>query len=157
MKKYLSAFLALCLFGLLAAGCSGKDAAHADAGTRGSSPSSGDFDVDLTALSSTMVYAEVYNMLTKPDNYIGKTVRMSGPYYASYFDETGLYYHYVVIEDASECCQQGLEFIWDGDHTYPEDYPKEKTKIEVSGVFGKYDELGKTYYYLAVDDLSVMN
>ena len=32
------------------------------------------FDVDLTNLSSTMVYSEVYNMMSTPENYIGKTV-----------------------------------------------------------------------------------
>ena len=29
-------------------------------------------DVDLTLLSSTMVYSEVYNMMVDPDSYIGK-------------------------------------------------------------------------------------
>ena len=38
----------------------------------------GGVDVDLTKLSSTMVYAVVNDMLIKPDSYIGKTVRMSG-------------------------------------------------------------------------------
>ncbi len=35
-------------------------------------------DVDLTKLSSTMVYSEVYNMMYTPDDYIGKTVKMNG-------------------------------------------------------------------------------
>ena len=35
-------------------------------------------DVDLTALSSTMVYAEVYNMITAPEQYRGKVVKMEG-------------------------------------------------------------------------------
>ena len=36
-------------------------------------------DVDLTALSSTMVYSEVYNMLYfYPEDYYGKTVKMTG-------------------------------------------------------------------------------
>ena len=35
-------------------------------------------DVDLTTLSSTMVYAEVFNMMMSPDDYIGKTIRMTG-------------------------------------------------------------------------------
>ena len=32
------------------------------------------FEVDLTNLSSTMVYSEVYNMMSTPASYIGKTV-----------------------------------------------------------------------------------
>ena len=112
--------------------------------------------IDLTVLSSTMIYAEVYNIMSHPDEYMGKTVKMSGPYYASYYDITDLYYHYVVIEDATACCQQGLEFIWNGEHNYPDDYPEERTEIEVSGLFSSYDELGRTYYYIAVDDISIL-
>lgn len=35
-------------------------------------------DVDLTRLSSTMVYSEVYNMMTVPGDYIGKTIKNDG-------------------------------------------------------------------------------
>ncbi len=43
-------------------------------------------DVDLTRLSSTMVYSEVYNMMYAPDDYIGKTIKMTGQfvYYEDY-------------------------------------------------------------------------
>ncbi len=37
-------------------------------------------DIDLTKLSSTMVYSEVANMLTTPDDYTGKSVRMNGTF-----------------------------------------------------------------------------
>jgi hypothetical protein len=113
-------------------------------------------DVDLTIMSSTMVYAEVYDILFNPDDYIGKTIKMNGPYVPLFYDETGLYYHYVLIEDAAACCQNGMEFIWSGDHTFPNDYPDEQARIEISGVFGSYEELGMTYYYLSVDDICVL-
>ena len=35
-------------------------------------------EVDLTGMSSTMVFAEVYNMMVEPESYEGKTVRMQG-------------------------------------------------------------------------------
>ena len=35
-------------------------------------------DVDLTVLSSTMVYSEVYNMVLEAEGYVGKTVKMNG-------------------------------------------------------------------------------
>lgn len=35
-------------------------------------------EVDLTGMSSTMVFAEVYNMMMEPESYEGKTVRMQG-------------------------------------------------------------------------------
>lgn len=172
MKKYLSIISILCLMSILFVGCAKNGAV----GGENNSPTTpeqsaknnpekqeqksdtaiGGVDVDLTALSSTMVYAEVYNMTTSPDDYMGKTIKMSGPYYASFYDETDSYYHYVIIEDAAACCQSGLEFIWNGEHNYPNDYPTENTKIEVSGVFGSYEELGQTYYYLAVDEITVL-
>jgi len=167
MKKHLSLFLTLGLICIFAAGCTDRDAFNAESFAsesengnpekQQSSVSAGvSVDVDLTVLSSTMVYAEVYNMMVRPDDYIGKVVKMRGPYYASYYDETGKYYHYVIIEDATACCQQGLEFIWDGGHTYPDDYPENNTNIEVVGVFGSYEELGSTYYYLAAADISIL-
>ena len=37
-------------------------------------------DFDLTRLSSTMVYSEVYNMMNAPGDYIGKTIKMTGQF-----------------------------------------------------------------------------
>ena len=39
-------------------------------------------DVDLTQLSSTMLYSEVYNMVMSPEDYVGKTVKMNGQFAA---------------------------------------------------------------------------
>ena len=41
---------------------------------------SGLVDVDLTKLSSTMVYSEVYHLIYNPDDYIGKTIKMEGQF-----------------------------------------------------------------------------
>jgi hypothetical protein len=130
----------------------GETEAIAKKGEYAASPA----DVDLTLLNSAMVYAEVFNIVESPDKYMGKTIKMSGPYYASYFDETDAYYHYVIVEDASACCSQGLEFIWNGTHNYPADYPADGEKIEVVGEFKSYVELGQTYYYIAADEIRVV-
>ena len=37
-------------------------------------------DVDLTQMNATMVYSEVYNMLYYPDEYVGKIVKINGPF-----------------------------------------------------------------------------
>lgn len=110
-------------------------------------------DVDLTQLSSTMVYSEVYNMMVTPDNYIGKTVKMSGQF-AVYEDEaTGSRYYAVIIADATACCQQGLEFVWNGEHAYPGDYPEIGATIEVIGEFRTYQKNEFTYCYLLSDEV----
>ena len=145
MKKALGLFLIVCLLSQFAVGCSNTRTSNAEG-----------IDVDLTELSSILVYAEVYNMVTHPDDYLGKTIKMSGPYFSSYSDQTGQYYHAVIIEDATACCQSGLLFIWNGEHHYPDDYPETQTKIEVVGVFKQYDEPDQTYCYLAVDDITIL-
>ena len=106
-------------------------------------------DVDLTVLSSTMVYSEVYNMLLfTPDSYLGKTVKMMGQF--SYYEDTttGNRYFACIIADATACCAQGMEFVLEGDHTYPDDYPELGAEITVIGEFQPYEENGMTWYHL---------
>ena len=102
-------------------------------------------DVDLTKLSSTMVYSEVYNTMVSPDNYTGKTLKMNGAF-AYYEDpETKKQYFACIIADATACCSQGLEFILTGDHTYPNDCPELGSEIMVTGTFEIYTESGFQY------------
>lgn len=61
-------------------------------------------DIDLTSLSSTMVYSEVYNMMYEPDSYIGKTIRMDGIYTAYHDESSGNNYFACIIQDATACC-----------------------------------------------------
>ncbi|MCL1791344.1 MAG: hypothetical protein FWG40_08385 [Peptococcaceae bacterium] len=112
--------------------------------------------MDLTMLSSTVLFAEVNNMEENPENYFGKTIKMSGAYGTAYLEETDLTYHFVVVDDVTGCCQAAMEFIWQGDHAYPEDYPEETTQIEVIGVFKSYEELGYTWYYLDVNGITIL-
>ena len=143
MKKLISALLIL---SMLITGCAKKEeTTPASAGAVISDV------IDLTKLSSILVYTEVENMMMTPNRYLGKTVKMRGPYYANYYFETEKYYHYVTIEDALACCKQGLEFVLNGEHVYPDDYPKDNTEIEVTGVFGSYEELEETYYCIYTD------
>lgn len=105
----------------------------------------GDIDVDLTALSSTLVYAEVYNMVSTPDDYLGKKVKMQGAFSVYEDDQTGNRYFACIIADATACCSQGLEFELTGEHAYPNDYPQLGDDITVTGTFETYDEDGYTY------------
>ena len=102
-----------------------------------------DTDLDLTQLSSTVVYAEVYNMLVTPENYTDKTVRMTGEYQEYIDEQTGELYHSCVIYDALACCQQGVEFVLtDGD------YPEEGTPITVVGRYETYTTPYYDYFHL---------
>ena len=97
-------------------------------------------DVDLTTLSSTMVYSEVYNMLSCPDDYKGKTIKMEGQF-VRYRDEfKGIDYYACVIMDATACCSQGLEFVPTGKYSDPEDFPSDGDMVTVIGKFDTYME-----------------
>lgn len=146
MKKRWVAILVCLGLCIASAGCSGNG--ENSAGT--AEPTA--VDVDLTALSSTMVFAEVYNMLSNPQEYMGKTVKMTGAF-AIYqpVDEngqTGKTYFACIIADATACCSQGMEFVLEGDHTYPEDYPELGSEITVTGEFQTYEEDGNVYAHL---------
>lgn len=105
----------------------------------------GNVDVDLTKLSSTMVYSEVYNMMYTPENYIGKTVKMSGMFVAYTNQDQSQFYPAVIIADATACCSQGLEFVLEGNPAYPEGYPEMETEITVVGTFETCEEDGNIY------------
>jgi len=142
MKKCLILFLLLCLTGLLMTGCSESSEANADG-----------IDVDLSALSSTMLSAQYNNIMTSPNRYIGKTIKVRGSYAAFFSEAAGGYRHYVITKEGDDCCTEGFEFIWSGEHEPLE----EGVKIEAVGVFSSYEEAGRTWYYLAVDELSVLS
>ena len=113
-------------------------------------------DVDLTTLSSPVVFAEVNNMMLDPESYVGKTIKAKGLYGVEKFNSEDDFFHYIVIPDATACCSQGLEFVWIGDYSYPNDYPKTDADIEVTGVWESYEENGFAYYRIAASDLAVI-
>ncbi len=102
-------------------------------------------DVDLTVLSATLVYSEVYNMKIVPEEYIGKTVKMKGPFSVYHDDYANKDYFACIIQDATACCAQGMEFAPTDDYTYPDDFPAVEEEICVVGVFDTYEEGGCTY------------
>lgn len=110
-------------------------------------------DVDLSVMDSDMIYATVYQMMSDPEQYVGKTFRIEGKFYVTYDEMTKNQYYYCVIKDATECCAQGLEFVWgDGSHIYPDEYPTDGTEVVVDGTFELYMEKDSRYCRLANAD-----
>ena len=111
-----------------------------------------DVDIDLTEMNPTMIYATVYDIVTEPEQYLGKTLKVNGFFDTGYDESLDTRYYFVVIPDATACCLQGLEFKADG-RNYPDDYPETRTDICVRGTLDKYNELGNDYYYIKTDML----
>lgn len=106
--------------------------------------------IDLTSMSSTMVYSYVFNMISTPDDFIGQRFRIRGIYDEQYWDQTNLTYHYIVIVDATACCAQGLEFVLTDPNAA---YPQVGEEFEISGIFGTYEEEGNLYIQIAADSI----
>ena len=96
-------------------------------------------DYDLTVMGSDMVYATVFQLMVNPDEYEGKTFKVSGTYDEMTFEDTGVTYHFVVIADALACCSQGLEFLWEDEG---KEYPQIGHEVTCKGTFETYKEEG---------------
>ena len=103
-----------------------------------------------------MVYSEVYAMMTEPENYIGKTVKMHGNFATQEYNGQRLYA--CIVQDATACCAQGLEFEPESTLSYPDDYPEPGTEITVTGTFDSYKEEvdGNTYIYLVLRNAQIV-
>ncbi|MGL5259866.1 MAG: hypothetical protein ACRC7V_07130 [Lachnospiraceae bacterium] len=168
MKKMMQILAIIVIIGLYTVGCANNVSAanetttselekiESDVQTENKTNIKSDIDVDLTTMSSTLVYAEVYNMMQNPTDYIGKTVKLNGIYYKATSEDTTKFYNYAIISDAASCCAQGIEFIWSGQKEYEDGYLVDDMGIELVGVFGSYEEDGYTYYYIAVDDVVLL-
>lgn len=108
-------------------------------------------DIDMTVMSSDMIYATVYQLVVDPDSYTDKIIRIKGNYYSTYYEPTDQIYHYAIIQDATACCAQGLEFVLKDSNEYPE----EDEEIVVTGRFEAYAEEG--YLYCKLSDAVIEN
>ena len=111
-------------------------------------------DVDLTTMSSTMVYSQVLNMLDYPSEYVGKIIKMAGPFRP--FDSTNPNYCYpaIVVQDATACCASGIEFLLYGVPLCSKEggngYPLYNEEATIVGRFETYIE--GTYMYTHLVD-----
>ena len=130
------------------------DAGKGKSSNSKSKTSSNKIDIDLNNLNANVVYSQVFLMMTEPDKFIGKRIRMSGQfnvYAAQEGNPSGVTEYYaIIIADAQACCQQGIEFVWPG-HTYPDGFPEVKSNASVTGIFVVYEENGKKYCRLIAD------
>ena len=101
------------------------------------------FDIDLSQMSGTVVYAMVYQMVTEPIKFKGKHIKMKGNFSSYYDEEVDRRFYGCVISDALACCSQGLAFELSKPRKYPDDFPGEGSPITIEGTFDfEKDESG---------------
>lgn len=153
MKKIICLILAAAaVFSLTS--CGSNTSAEAETAEAKSQAAYSNVDIDLASMSGTMVYSEVNNLVSAPQDNIGKVIRMKGNFTSNYYQETKTTYYFCIIQDATACCSQGLEFVLSKGANDPASYPPDNTEITVTGVFESYQEGTDTYYHLANAEMS---
>lgn len=102
-------------------------------------------DINLARMSGTMVYAQVYKMVTEPAKFIGKRVKMKGVFSSYYDEETKKRFYGCVIADALACCSQGLAFELAKERKFPDEFPAEGAEITIIGDFEMAEEGDDAY------------
>ena len=134
MKKLLSIFLVIFLVFSMA-GCANDK-----------SPRNPISIIDLTALTPVMVYSTVYDMINQPDKYVGEQIVMRGTCSTFVDEEKQTITLACIIQDATACCQQGIEFQLNDDY---EEFPEDGKDITVVGEFAVYEEGEYFFPYIA--------
>lgn len=154
-KTALILSLLLCLTASVSCGNTDASEASETAQSSETAQAAEGVDYDLTTMSSTMIYSTVSNMILYPDVYQGKIVRLEGNFSVYHDEAGGKDIFAAIVPDATACCQQGIEFVLDGDYKYPDDYPEEGQSITIQGSFNSYDEYGFKYVQLQHAEMKV--
>ena len=101
---------------LFASNSTSESSVPSSASLSGSSSSEGlpvyeHVDVDLTQMNATMVFSQVSDMINKPSTYINKIVKVKGPFRPFESTDPNSCYPAILIQDATACCGNGLEFL----------------------------------------------
>ena len=107
--------------------------------------------IDTTRMSSTMAYAELYNVLVNPGQYVGRGIRVEGTYYTAMTSDGGERVHMLLVYDSAACCELGVEF------QLPQGmaYPQPGDTVQVEGTFRTMLYNGNPFGYIEATDTQV--
>ena len=112
-------------------------------------------DYDLSNYNFTMISSFFFQMLIEPETYENKTFKIKGKFqtFENEEDPTALPYFSVIMNDVTMCCQEGIDFVWQGDHNWPADYPEQDQEITIIGKYIVTETDGMTYNYILASDI----
>ena len=112
-------------------------------------------DYDLSGMNFTMISSFFFQMLVDSETYENKTFKIKGNFqtFENEEDPTALPYFSVIMNDATMCCQEGIDFVWEGNHNWPEDYPEQDQEITIVGKYIVTETDGFTYNYILASDI----
>ncbi len=109
-------------------------------------------EINLSDMNFNMIYAQVNEIKASPEDYLNKTISVTGTFQTSYYDETDKDYYYIIGSDTTSCCNWNIEFILSDGLSYPQT----GTQIELTGIYSSYEELGVTYYYIDASSITTV-
>ena len=106
-------------------------------------------------MNFTMISSFFFQMLIEPENYENKTFKIKGKFqsFDNEEDPTALPYFSVIMNDVTMCCQEGIDFQWQGEHNWPSDYPQQDQEITIIGKYIVTETDGVTYNYILASDI----
>ena len=112
-------------------------------------------DYDLSNMNFTMISGFFFEMLIDPETYENKTFKIKGKFqsFDNEEDPTALPYFSVIMNDVTMCCQEGIDFVWQGEHNWPADYPQQDQEITIIGKYIVTETDGITYNYILASDI----
>ncbi len=108
---------------------------------------SGDY-IDLTVVTGDAAFAELYAIAFDPDQFVGKTVKLSGEFTSVYDEFVSRTFYGCAIMDSTACCRQGLDFDPAPEFVSAVQALRAGDAITVEGVFETYVEKGVTFHRL---------
>ena len=116
MKQFLSVLLLMILF------CSAVFSEAAEV------------DLDLTALSGTLLTDRLAEIRADPETYAGKTLRVRGQYYAMV--SGGNVQHSLIVCDECHCTEVGITMVAGAETEMV--WPENNTRIEITAAVESY-------------------
>ena len=112
-------------------------------------------DFDLSNMNFTMISSFFFQMLLEPEKYENKVFEIKGKFQSFENEEnpSALPYFSVIINDVTMCCQEGIDFVWEGNHNWPNDYPAQDQEITIVGKYIVTETDGITYSYILASDI----
>lgn len=101
-----------------------------------------EIDIDLAIVDQYEAYTKVYDIMTSPNDYVGKTVKIHGTFSSTSIN--GINYYNIMIADGINT-PQSIEFLLADNAKYPEEYPTVGYEATIVGNFEVYQEDG--YYF----------
>ena len=112
-------------------------------------------DFDLSNMNFTMISSFFFQMLLEPEKYENKVFKIKGKFQSFENEEnpSALPYFSVIMNDVTMCCQEGIDFVWEGNHNWPNDYPAQDQEITIVGKYIVTETDGITYSYILASDI----